>query len=169
MDQFIVRQGGRLFTTSGHEKEEDRFKGGTIFVDMATSKIYIWFQVSLSAEETLLAKACFERESALSGVKIKQYHTDNGVFTAQSFIDEVYKSEKRITFSGVSAHHQNGVAERAIGTVMAKSRTQLLHAQLRWSEQTPTSLWPMSVNHAMYLCNILPNEETGLSTDELFS
>ena len=35
VDQFIVRQGRRLFTTSGREREEDRFKGGTIFVDMA--------------------------------------------------------------------------------------------------------------------------------------
>ena len=52
---------------------------------------------------------------------------------------------------------------------MGNSRTQLLHAQLRWSEQTPTSLWPMSVNHAVYLCNILPAEETGMSADELFS
>ena len=102
--------------------------------------LWIWLQVSLGAEENLLAKAYFERESTLSGVKIKQYHTDNGVFTTQSFIDEVYKSDQRITFSGVSSHHQNGVAERAIGTVMGKSRTQLLHAQLRWSEQTPTSL-----------------------------
>ena len=27
----------------------------------------------------------------------------------------------------------------------------------------------MSVNHAVYLCNILPAEETGMSADELFS
>ena len=26
VDQFVVRQGDRLFTTSGREKEEDRFK-----------------------------------------------------------------------------------------------------------------------------------------------
>ena len=30
VNQFVVRQGGRLFITSGHEREEDRFKGGTI-------------------------------------------------------------------------------------------------------------------------------------------
>ena len=41
VDQFVVYQGGRLFTTSGNEKEEDRFKGGTIFVDMATGKTFI--------------------------------------------------------------------------------------------------------------------------------
>ena len=84
---------------------------------MATGKIFIKFQVSLGTTETLIAKACFERESALNGVKIKNYHTDNGVFTARDFISHVHDSDQRITFSGVGAHHQNGVAERAIGSV----------------------------------------------------
>ena len=130
VDQFVVRQGGRLFTTSGREREEDRFKGGTIFVDMATGKMFVKFQVSLGTQETLLAKACFEKDAALHGVKIKNYHTDNGVFTARDFIAHVHESDQRITFSGVGAHHQNGIAERAIGTAVRKARTQLLHAQL---------------------------------------
>ena len=71
VDQFIVRQGGRLFTTSGQEREEDRFKGGIIFINMASGKMFIKFQVSLGTTETLLAKACFEWESVLNGVKIK--------------------------------------------------------------------------------------------------
>ena len=54
VDQFVVRQGGRLFTTSGREKEEDRFKGRTIFVDMATGKMFVKFQVSLGVLETLV-------------------------------------------------------------------------------------------------------------------
>ena len=169
VDQFVVRQGGRLFTTSGREKEEDRFKGGTIFVDMATGEMFIRCQVSSGAEETLLAKACFEREAALNGVKVKHCHTDNGVFTSQAFVDEIHKSEQRLTFSGVGAHHQNGVAERAIGTVTRKARTQLLHAQLRWSDQTPVSLWPMSMQHAVWPQNAIPLMATGLSPDELFS
>ena len=91
------------------------------------------------------------------------------MFTAQQFVDEIHKNEQRLTFSGVGAHHQNGVAERAIGTIVRRARTQLLHAQLRWSEQTPTSLWPMSMLHAVFLQNVMPNMETGLSPDELFS
>ena len=91
VDQFVVRQGGRLFTTSGHEKEEDRFKGGTIFVDSATGKLFIKFQVSLGTSETLIAKACFEREATLNGVKVKNYHTDNGAFAAREFITHVHE------------------------------------------------------------------------------
>ena len=167
-DQFVVHQGGRLFTTSGREREEDQFKGGTIFVDSATGKQFVKCQVSLGVEETLLGKACFEREAALHGVKIKHHMTDNSVFTAQAFIDEIHKNDQKLTFSGVGAHHQNGVAERAIGTLVRRTRTQLLHAQLRWSEQTPTSLWPMSMNHVVQLHNSLPSVETGMSPDERF-
>jgi hypothetical protein len=87
VDQFVVRQGGRLFTTSGREREEDRFKGGTIFIDMSSGKMFVKFQVSLGTTETLLAKSCFERESALNGVKIKNYHTAIGLFTAKEFIN----------------------------------------------------------------------------------
>ena len=77
----------------------------------------------------MVAKACFERESALNGFKIKNYHTDNGVFTARELISHVHESDQRITFSGIGAHHQNGVTERSTGTVTRKARTQLLHAQ----------------------------------------
>ena len=98
---------------------------------MAAGKIFVKFQVSLGVEETLVGKACFEREAALHGVKVKHYQTDNGVFTAQGFVDEIHKNEQRLTFHGVGMHHQNGVAERAIGTIVRRTRTQLLHAQLR--------------------------------------
>jgi len=45
----------------------------------------------------------------------------------------------------------------------------LLHAQLRWPDQTPVSLWPISIHHAVQLSNTLPKMETGLSSDEIFS
>ena len=73
VDQFVVRQGGRLFTTSGREKEEDRFKGGTVFVDMATGKIFVKFQVSLGVEETLVGKACFEREAGVQNQQSRPF------------------------------------------------------------------------------------------------
>ena len=140
-----------------------------MFADLGSGKFFAHHQVSLNAEETLLGKACFEREAALSGVKIKSCHTDNGVFTAQSFMDEIRTQEQSITFSGMGAHHQNGVSERAIGTVFMQARTQLLHSQLRWTDQTPISLWPMSTQHATKLHNIMPGMQSGLTPDEIFS
>ena len=138
-------------------------QGVTLFADLGSGKFFVHHQVSLNAEETLLGKACFEREAPLSGVKIKSHHTDNGVFTAQSFMDEIRTQEQSITFSGMGAHHQNGVAERAIGTTFMQARTQLLHSQLRWTEQAPISLWPMSTQHASKLNNTIPGMQSGLT------
>ena len=84
-------------------------------------------------------------------------------------MQEIQKEGQTITFSGVGAHHQNGVAERAIRTVVTKARTMLLHAQLRWPDQTPVDLWPMAMQHASYLINIIPHINEGLSPEEKFA
>ena len=168
-DQFVCSEGGRLFHTSGRDHEADRYKGGTIFIDLATNWIFVKSQVSLGAEETSQARACFEREARMRGIKVKRYHTDNGVFTSQGFTNKLNEDEKRLTLSGVGAHHQNPVAERNIRTVVSMARTQLLHAQLRWSDQTPVSLWPMSLDHATNLLNALPHPDSGMSANELWT
>lgn len=100
---------------------------------------------------------------------MESHHADNGAFTAQSFIDKMHCQDQQIKFSGVGAHRQNGVAERAVGTVFSQERTQLLHAQLCWHGRAQVSLWPMSTQHAFRVHNIVPIMHTGLSPDKVFS
>ena len=80
-------------------------------------------------------KQGFEQHSASFGIKIKTYHADNGIFVERSFRDEIKISEQQITFCGVRVHHQNGIVENHIGFLTVGSRTDLLHAQHRWSEK----------------------------------
>ena len=54
---------------------------------------------------------------------IKGYHTDNGIFNASEFMEEMLNNQQKIRFSGAGASHQNGAAERAIKTVVTMSRT----------------------------------------------
>ena len=168
-DQFEVKKRGRKFKTFGKEKEEEKFSGGTIFVDVATGFTRCYYQVSLGAEETIQAKNQFEREALSFGIVVRNYRSDNGIFSKTEFMKEIYESKQNITFSGVGAHHQNGVAERAIRTVVTRARTMLLHAQLRWPEATSPELWPMAMEHATYLINIIPNINEGLSPEEKFA
>eukprot|EP00957_Ditylum_brightwellii_P013859 1044229-Ditylum_brightwellii.AAC.2 len=52
------------------------------------------------------------------GVSIKQYHRDNGTFKSQMWKDHCMERNQLPTImSGVGAHHQNAVAEQAIGAV----------------------------------------------------
>jgi len=66
-------------------------------------------------------------------------------------------------------HHQNGVAESSIQTVVSWARTFLLHAAIHWPEMTDLKLWPFALQHAVYLWNILPDQYTKLSPLELIT
>ena len=102
-------------------------------------------QVAINATETAKAKLTFEIEAQNQGVAIKEYHTDNGIFSASEFMEELLKKQQKINFSGAGASHQNGSAESAIKTVVTMARTMLMHAVLRCPEDTlSTDLWPMA-------------------------
>jgi hypothetical protein len=169
VDQFEVTKRGRLFKSGGREKDPDKFCGGTLFVDVATGFTKVYFQVSLGASDTIRSKLDFERFALSCGVTVKGYRTDNGIFTKLDFLKEIEENLQRISVSGVGAHHQNGVAERGIRTIVTKARSQLLHAQLRWPEQTPSDLWPMAMQHSEHLLNVIPSASLdGFSAEERF-
>ena len=156
MDHFIVSTPGRLFTSRGSEAHDRRFKGGVIFVDHATGFTFVEPVVNFTAGEAIRAKREFEAEMSSMGVTVLNYHTDNGVFTATQFQDELATMQQGLTLSGVGAHHQNAVAERAIGTVTSIARTMMLHAKMRWPSAVKTMLWPMAMKHAQFLVNNVP-------------
>ena len=45
------------------------------------------------------------------GIVVHAYQSDNGIFPSVDFMEEINKGLQNITFSGVGAHHQNGIAE----------------------------------------------------------
>ena len=65
------------------------------------------------------------------------------MFSSADFEAEISRGSQSITFSGVGAQHQNGVAERAIRTVVERARTMLIHASIRNPEFVDVSLWPL--------------------------
>jgi hypothetical protein len=169
MDQYESGILGRLPNTRGKEADNEKYSGGTIFVDHASGLIWLQNQVSLRTGETLRAKIKFERFAAGFEIRIKKYHGDNGVFAANEFREHVQQQGQQLEFSGVGAHHQNGVAERAIQTVTNWARTMLLHSCLHWPVATNLLLWPFALEHAVLLWNNLPKKDHGLSLIELFT
>jgi hypothetical protein len=110
-----------------------------------------------------------EQEAADVGVTIKRYHTDNGVFASREFRNHCAALDQTLSFSGVGAHHQNGIAERAIQTVTNMARACMIHAQLHWPEHSFIDLWPMAMSYAIWVYNKIPHNGAGLSPEELFS
>ena len=97
--------------------------------------------------------------------KIKHYHSDNGVFTAEEFREDCQEKNQKKSFSGVGAQHQNSKAERAIQTIMWMAHKFMLHVSIRWTNRgvDDIALWGFSVKHAAWIYNRLPNRVSGLT------
>ena len=85
IDQYVCKVKGRLPHTFGKDKEENQYSGGTIFVDHASSFVYVQNQVSLRAGETIQAKHDFEYFGRQCGITFKSYHADNHPFGSKEF------------------------------------------------------------------------------------
>lgn len=167
-DQFVSSVPGRLATSFGKEQAHEMMTGGTVFVDDASGYFHVENQVSLSAPETIRSKRRFERMALQGGVPILGYRGDNGIYRSHEFSNELARLGQTIQFSGVGAHHQNGIAERAIRTITNSARSMLLHAMIHWPGQVDLNLWPFAVEYAVYLWNHIPRMDSNLSPAEVF-
>jgi hypothetical protein len=126
-------------------------------------------QTSLRAGETLQSKVKFERFANTCGRKIKKFRADNMPFNSREFRADLITKGQEISLSGVGAHHQNGVAERAIQTGTQWARSMLLHQAIHWPDQTRLDLWPFALEHSVYLWNHLPKKDSLMAPVELFT
>ena len=170
VDHFVCPTRGRLLDSAGKTKQDDMYGGGCLFVDHASGFIVVEHQVSLNTHQTLKAKKKFETTCRSYGVIPQEYLSDNGTsFTADEFTENLAIYEQVIKFAGVGAHHHNGIAERNIRTIMAIARTMMLHSSINWPTVADTTLWPLAVNHAVFLVNHVPDPRTGLSPSDIFT
>lgn len=168
-DQYESRLEGHIFNPRGRHTSKTGYRGGTLFCDAASSRIFVANQVSLTGVETVQAKLTFEREAAAAGVSIKKYRSDNGIYAASDFSKELEQRSQTITFSGVGGHHHNGTAENAIKFTMQRARSMMIHAAILWPEIQDNKLWPLALQHAVHLHNATPSMTTKLSPDEIWS
>ena len=156
----------------GREAAEKCFHGGTIFRDAATGIIWIENQVSLGANETVMAKEKFEEWLwDLAAVEIRHFHSDNGIYTADEFKADCSSKDQTQSFSGVGVQHQNATAEPAICTITEMARLFLVHTSLHWTENGTDDLclWPFAMKHAAWLYNRVPRDDCGLTPIELLT
>jgi hypothetical protein len=170
IDQCTTLTHGRLAHTKGKEAKSKQYVGGTIFVDHAITLIHHSSQVSLRVGKTLQAKHRFKGIAKEWGHKILHYHADNAPFYAKEFVHNCTNQDQCLSYSGVGAHHQNGVVERAIRTVTSWARTMMLRQVLHWPSKARLDLWPFALDQAIYLWNNMPKRDGArLSPLELFS
>ena len=168
VDQMVSQTPGLVAQMSGFITSK-RYTVATVFVDQATKYGFTFFQSSTSADETLLAKQAFEDHCRRMNVQIQHYHADNGVFASQAWRDSCVAQQQGLTFAGVNAHHQNGIAERRIKELTHMARTQLIHASRRWRTAITANLWPYPFREAQSALNEAPHSGLKATPLELFS
>jgi hypothetical protein len=162
VDQMISQTPGLIAQMIGFLTKR-RYKVATVFVDQATSTGYVHLQSTTSADESVEAKKAFERFAKVHGVeRVQHYHADNGIFASVKWRQALAEQGQTISFAGVNAHHQNGVAERRIQELTNLARTMLIHAGKRWSKAITANLWPYAIRMANDVLNATPN-----SADEI--
>jgi hypothetical protein len=106
-----------------------RYTVATIFVDHYSRLKYIRLMTRLTSEETMEANQAFEHFADQHGIRIFHYHCNNRRFSDNAFKNSCSAKRQRLTFCGVNAHFQNGIAEKAIRDLRESARKQLLHAR----------------------------------------
>jgi hypothetical protein len=146
-----------------------RYKVATVFVDHFSRLSFIYLQESTKGTETLLAKKAFEAHAASFGVKVLNYHADNGRFAEPLFLGHAETNGQTVSLCGVNAHFQNGIAEKRIRDLTARARTSLLHAMHRWPSAVTIHLWPYALRFANDIYNAAPTLSNRHSPLEMFS
>jgi hypothetical protein len=168
IDQMVSPTAGLIAQMKGFLTRR-RYVAATVFVDHYSNLSFTYFQKSLTADETLEARAAFERFASSHVVTVKHYQTDNGIFETDAFRAAIENAGQTISYAGVNAHHQNGHAEGKIRNLQSMGRSMLLHAAHQWPAAVTANLWPYAIRMANDALNTAPQVGTGLSPMERFA
>jgi hypothetical protein len=123
--EFYVQLKGKLI--------KKRYKCAHAFVNHHSHLCFVHLQIDDLSAETIAAKCIFEQYAAEHGVRILHYHCDyGGQFHNNAFQQACHDAQHRLTFCGVNAHFQNGIAKQAICDLSESVCKQLLHAHAHW-------------------------------------
>ena len=107
------------------------YHGGFIFYDHASGYIQVRHQVALGASDTTNDKFNYDIYASHARLFIQANYIENGSFASKCFMSQVIYNNRQISFRGVGASHQNGVAERGLQTITNMARTMLIHASIK--------------------------------------
>ena len=132
-------------------------------------RVHFCVQKRLTSEETVMAKHAFESSADQRGVKIIHYHADNGRFADNAFIADCKAQREGLSYCGVNAHFQKGIAERRIRDLQEQTRTSMIYAMNKWKCMVLICLWPYAMHHANNVANATPRKGEEQSPSERFS
>ena len=167
VDQLESNTPGLIAQLKG-KLTQQRYKYATLFVDQFSGYTFVYLQKRLTSEETVMAKHAFKSSADQHGVKVIHYHADNGRFADNAFIADCKAQRQGLSYCGVNAHFQNGIAEHRIRDLQEQTRTSMLYAMNKWKRMVLICLWPYTMCHANDVANATPRKGEDQSPLECF-
>jgi hypothetical protein len=148
-----------------------QYKYATVYIDQASRLSFVWLQKGATADVTIEGKIAFEQYAKEQGVKIQACHADNGIFRAHNWVMACRAEGQSLSFVGVNAHHQNGIAKRRIRTLQELACMMLIHANHPWPKAITANLWPYALRMANDVLSETPNMQhpVKLTPQQVFS
>jgi hypothetical protein len=125
----------------------------SLWVDHSSTYLYATFHASKAASELVRSKMEFESFASRFNIKIKNIHADNGMYSANLFSDSCLCNQQNLTFCGVGAHWQNGIAKQFIGAITQCAQTILLHVMAKRPDIIKEDMWTFALWHAVHFHN----------------
>ncbi len=167
IDQIESLTPGYIDTFKG-KPTKAKYNAASVYVDHASRFTFIKCHFSTSGSKAVEGKRIFVQLAASHGVKIKAYRADNGTMACHEYVSHVQVNQQNITYFGVNAHEQNGIAERAIRMLCDRARMMLLHAIEKLPDSVTLDLWSFALCMAADIHNATPGL-SGLSPEEIFT
>ena len=168
MDQMQSTTPGFIGQMTGFLTKK-RYHYMTIFVDHFSRLTFVYAHQRITAADTVQAKLAFEAYAKSMGISISHYRADNGRFADKEFVQSVREKQQTISYCGVNAHWQNGIAEKKIRDLQEAARVQIIHARSRWPKAVEPALWPYAIRYAAAVNNVTINTTTNESPLERFA
>ena len=137
------------------------------FFDHVSDYVYVHLMRDLSLTKTLLAKPAMEKFMSQSGRTVNHYHSKNGRFADNGFIDAVNGKYQKLKFCGVGAHHQNGIIENKNKILTTGGRTLLLNGRGMWPNMIDEMFWPFAIKSIAESLNNLQVDLTGQTPESI--
>jgi hypothetical protein len=167
-DQLEAGYPGRIPTAKGMPTHK-RYKYCNLWIDNYSRFIYPAFHETKHAADLVASKREFLAYAKRFNVTVQSIRADNGVYSAGQFQVSCLEDNQELTFCAVGSHWQNGVAERAIGSMMQMARTILIHAITQWPGVLSEEFWAFALRHACNFHNASIDPDIQQSPYHLFT